>query len=482
MYELLVLFMLIQPQSMAHPCGGTPTYPESQIFFPTIHERPVSFSPPPTCPPKVAISQRRKSTSFLEAQTHHFQPLLRTVGQNLLPPGGSPTNWTPEAVVMLGTAASRVTGEPCEIQVQPMFEPTQVYSDYRPGLVLPEEAHYFIPQEAVYLAGVQYQAQVAEQFEGIPYNSPVLSSPMRQTPEQKPGQGGPTSSSVFEFPSGQAFMVGHLQNLRLDSGLSPGSPFSSISAPISTDATGLKFHPVFVPHSAPAVLTHNNESRSNCVFEFHARTPCSSSGEGGGGVLPQRIYRNRQVAVDLNQEEPPPQSTGLHGRLQPVTEEQHDFQAPELTVSVVEPTGQSWPIGSPEYSSDSSQITSSDPSDFQSPPPTGGAAASFGSDVSLPFIRLPQTVLQESPLFFCFPQGATSPQVLSASFSSGGSALHPQVIGKLPRFFYTTLLCTIAFKFSIPPFHSRGILFNFIMEFLHWEGGDFKLLVFKSKI
>ncbi|XP_060162526.1 serine/threonine-protein kinase WNK1 isoform X9 [Globicephala melas] len=418
------------PQSMAHPCGGTPTYPESQIFFPTIHERPVSFSPPPTCPPKVAISQRRKSTSFLEAQTHHFQPLLRTVGQNLLPPGGSPTNWTPEAVVMLGTAASRVTGEPCEIQVQPMFEPTQVYSDYRPGLVLPEEAHYFIPQEAVYLAGVQYQTQVAEQFEGIPYNSPVLSSPMRQTPEQKPGQGGPTSSSVFEFPSGQAFVVGHLQNLRLDSGLSPGSPLSSISAPISTDATGLKFHPVFFPHSAPAVLTHNNESRSNCVFEFHARTPCSSSGEGGGGVLPQRIYRNRQVAVDLNQEEPPPQSTGLHGRLQPVTEEQHDFQAPELTVSVVEPTGQSWPIGSPEYSSDSSQITSSDPSDFQSPPPTGGAAASFGSDVSLPFIRLPQTVLQESPLFFCFPQGATSPQVLSASFSSGGSALHPQAQGQ----------------------------------------------------
>ncbi|XP_066864601.1 serine/threonine-protein kinase WNK1 isoform X24 [Kogia breviceps] len=418
------------PQSMAHPRGGTPTYPESQIFFPTIHERPVSFSPPPTCPPKVAISQRRKSTSFLEAQTHHLQPLLRTVGQNLLPPGGSPTNWTPEAVVMLGTAASRVTGEPCEIQVQPMFEPTQVYSDCRPGLVLPEEAHYFIPQEAVYLAGVQYQAQVAEQFEGIPYNSPVLSSPMRQTPEQKPGQGGPTSSSVFEFPSGQAFMVGHLQNLRLDSGLSPGSPLSSISAPISTDATGLKFHPVFVPHSAPAVLTHNNASRSNCVFEFHAHTPSSSSGEGGGGVLPRRIYRNRQVAVDLNQEEPPPQSTGLHSRLQPVTEEQHDFQALELTVSVVEPTGQSWPIGSPEYSSDSSQITSSDPSDFQSPPPTGGAAAPFGSDVSLPFVRLPQTVLEESPLFFCFPQGATSPQVLSASFSSGGSALHPQAQGQ----------------------------------------------------
>ncbi|XP_023038752.1 serine/threonine-protein kinase WNK1 isoform X12 [Piliocolobus tephrosceles] len=417
------------PQSMAHPCGGTPTYPESQIFFPTIHERPVSFSPPPTCPPKVAISQRRKSTSFLEAQTHHFQPLLKTVGQSLLPPGGSPTNWTPEAVVMLGTTASRVTGESCEIQVHPMFEPSQVYSDYRPGLVLPEEAHYFIPQEAVYLAGVHYQARVAEQYEGIPYNSSVLSSPMKQIPEQKPVQGGPTSSSVFEFPSGQAFLVGHLQNLRLDSGLSPGSPLSSISAPISTDATRLKFHPVFVPHSAPAVLTHNNESRSNCVFEFHVHTPSSSSGEGGG-ILPQRVYRNRQVAVDLNQEELPPQTVGLHGYLQPVTEEKHNYHAPELTVSVVEPIGQNWPIGSPEYSSDSSQITSSDPSDFQSPPPTGGAAASFGSDVSLPFIHLPQTVLQESPLFFCFPQGTTSQQVLTASFSSGGSALHPQAQGQ----------------------------------------------------
>nr|XP_012603780.1 serine/threonine-protein kinase WNK1 isoform X9 [Microcebus murinus] len=417
------------PQSMAHPFGGTPTYPESQIFFPTIHERPVSFSPPPTCLPKVAISQRRKSTSFLEAQTHHFQPLLRTVGQNLLPPGGSPTNWTPEAVVMLGTTASRVTTEPCEIQVHPMFETTQVYNDYRPGLILPEEGHYFIPQEAVYVAGVHYQARVADQYEGIPYNSQVPSSPMKQTPEPKPVQGGPASSSVFELPSGQAFLVGHLQNLRSDSGLSPGSPLSSISAPISIDATCLKFHPVLVPHSAPAVLTHSNESRSSSVFEFHVQTPSSSSGEGGG-ILPQRAYRNRQVAVDLNLEELPPQSVGLHGHLQPVTEEQHNYHAPELTVSVVEPFGQNWPIGSPEYSSDSSQITSSDPSDFQSPPPTGGAAASLGSDVSLPFIRLPQTVLQESPLFFCFPQGTTSQQVLTASFSSGGSALQPQAQGQ----------------------------------------------------
>ncbi|KAM4819812.1 serine/threonine-protein kinase WNK1 [Thomomys bottae] len=416
------------PQSMAHPCGGTPTYPESQILFPTIHERPVSFSPPPTCPPKVAISQRRKSTSFLEAQTRHFQPLLRTAGQTLLPPGGSPPHWTPEAVVMLGTAASRVPGELCELQVLPAFEPPPVYSDPRPGLVLPEDAHYFIPQDTVYLAGVHYQAQVAELYEGISYSSPVLSTSTKQTPEQKPVQGGPAPSSVLEFPPGQAFLVGHLQSLRLESALSSASPLSSTSAPTSSDAACLKFHPVFIPHSAPAVLTQSSEGRSSCVFEFH--TQAASSLSEGGGILPQRVYQDFQVAVDSGQEEGSSQSVGLHSHWQPVTE-QRSHRVPELTISVEEPSGQNWLIGSPEYSSDSSQITSSDPSDFQSPPPTGGTAAHPGSDVSLSFIRLtPQTAFQEPPLFFCFPQGATSQQVFPASVSSGGSAPHPQAQGQ----------------------------------------------------
>ncbi|KAM7115576.1 serine/threonine-protein kinase WNK1 isoform 11-T11 [Molossus nigricans] len=401
------------PQSMVHPCGGTPTYPESQIFFPTIHERPVSFSPPPTCPPKVAISQRRKSTSFLEAQTHHFQPLLRTVGHNLLPPGGSPTNWTPEAVVMLGTTASRITGEPCEIQVNPMVEPPQVYSDCRPGLVLPEEAHYFVPQEALYLAGVQYQAQVAEQYEGIPYNSPILSSPMKQIPEQKPVQGGPSSSSVFEFPSGQAFLVGHLQNLRLDSGLSPGSPLSSISAPISTDATRLKFHPVFVPHSAPAVLTHNNESRSNCVFEFHVHAPSSSTGEGGG-VLSQRAYRTRQVAVDLNQEELPPQSVGLHGRLQPVTEEQRTTSQQVLSAS---------------YSSGGSALHPQAQGQSQGQP-TSSSVTGISSSQPIQHTQQQQGIQQTAPpqqtVQYSLPQTSTSSEATTAQPVSQPQA--PQVL------------------------------------------------------
>uniref|UniRef100_A0A7N4PI27 non-specific serine/threonine protein kinase n=1 Tax=Sarcophilus harrisii TaxID=9305 RepID=A0A7N4PI27_SARHA len=413
------------PQSMVHPCGGTPTFSEPQIFFPTIHERPVSFSPPPTCPPKVAVSQRRKSTSFLESQTRHCQPLLRTLGQNLHPTSGSPTNWTTEAVVMLGTTATRVTGEPHEVQVHPMFEPTQIYNDYRPGLAPPEEAHYMMPQETVYLAGVHYQPQGVEHCDGVTYNSPVLSNPTKLTPEQKLIQNVPSSSSVFEFPAGQAFLVGHLQSLRLDSGIGPASPLSSVSAPISADATCLKFHPIFVPHSAPAVLTHSNESRTGCVFEFHVHTPSSSSGEGSD-TLSQRVYRSLQGTLDFNQEGPSPQPIGLHSRLQPVTEEQCNYQGPELTVPTVEPNRQNWPVGSPEYSSDSSQLTSSDTGDFQSPPPTGGLSAPFGSDFPLPYIHLPQTVLQESPFFFCFSQGTTAQQALSASLSSGGSTLYPQ--------------------------------------------------------
>ncbi|XP_074050811.1 serine/threonine-protein kinase WNK1 isoform X10 [Macrotis lagotis] len=413
------------PQSIVHPCGGTPTFSEPQIFFPSIHERPVSFSPPPTCPPKVAISQRRKSTSFLESQTRQCQPLLRTLGQNLRSASNSPINWTTEAVLMLGTTTTRVTGEPHEVQVHPVFEPTQIYSDCRPGLAPPEEAHYLMPQETIYLAGIPYHPQGVEHHDGIVYNSPVLSNIAQQIPEQKLIQNVPPSSSVFEFPPGQAFLVGHLQNLRLDSGIGTASTLSSVSAPISADATCLKFHPVFVPHSAPAVLTHSNEGRTGCVFEFHVHTPSSSSGEGKD-ALSQRFYRGLQGTIDLNQEVLPPQPTGLHGRLQPVTEEQSKFHGPELTVPTMEPSRQNWPIGSPEYSSDSSQFTSSDTGDFQSPPPIGGTSASFGSDFSLPYIHLPQTVLQESPLLLCFPQGATTQQALSASFSSGGSTLYAQ--------------------------------------------------------
>ncbi|XP_075562009.1 serine/threonine-protein kinase WNK1 isoform X2 [Pelecanus crispus] len=410
------------PAAPQHPRGGTPTFPDSQIFFPTVHERPVSFSPPPVCPPKVAVAQRRKSTSFLEAQTCHFQPLLKT-GQSLVPPGGSPTNWTPEAFLMLGTAAQRVAGEPLHVQVNPVFEPAPVHSDYRSGPTPPEDAHYRMHPEAVYLVGMHYPSQVLEQYDQVAYNSRATEQHLKQVSESNHGQGGPPQSSVFDFQSGQTYLARHVQNLRLDSGMGPLSPLSSVSAPLSADPAQMTFHQVFVPRSAPAVLSHSGDGRASCVFEFHVHTPTSAPAEGA--VLPQRVYRSRRGSMETSQEESA-QGIGSHGRLQPVTEEQCNYLGPELAGPRGGSARRSWPEGSPEYSSDSSQLTSSDTGDFQSPPPTGGSSSAFGSDFSLPIVQLPQKVLQESQLFICFPQGASTQQALSTSLSSGPPALYPQ--------------------------------------------------------
>ncbi|XP_014114807.1 PREDICTED: serine/threonine-protein kinase WNK1 isoform X5 [Pseudopodoces humilis] len=418
MYELPVLFMSIQPQ---HPRGGTPPFPDSQIFFPTVHERPVSFSPPPVCPPKVAIAQRRKSTSFLEAQTCHFQPLLKT-GQSLVPPGGSPTNWTPEAFVMLGTAAQRVAGEPLHVQVNPVFEQAPVHSDYRSGPTPPEDAHYRMHPEAVYLVGMHYPSQVSEQFDQVAHNSHAAEQHLKQVSESNHGRGGPPQSSVFDFQSGQTFLARHIQNLRLDSGMGPLSPLCSVSAPLSAEPAQMTLQQVFVPHSAPAVLSHSADGRASCVFEFHVHAAGPAAAEG---ALPPRAYRSRRGSMESSQEESA-QGIGSHGRLQPVTEEHCSYLGAGLAAPRAGSARRSWPEGSPEYSSDSSQLTSSDTGDFQSPPPTGGSSSAFGSDFSLPIVQLPQKVLQESQLFICFPQGASTQQALSTSLSSGPPASYPQ--------------------------------------------------------
>ncbi|XP_038623664.1 serine/threonine-protein kinase WNK1 [Tachyglossus aculeatus] len=371
------------PQSVVLPYGVTSTPPDSQLGFPAIRERPVSFSPPPSCPPKVAISQRRKSTSFLEAQARHFPA---PAGPSLLLPPGP---WTPEAA-------------------EPPEAPALAYADRRLGPPTWEEAHYRLPQEAVYLTGLRFPAQVAELYETP---GPLGWGP----PDQSPALGGPPAGSVFEFPVGQAFLVGHLQSLRLEPGGSPGSPGPGGSAPPMADAARVKLHPVFVPHSAPAVLTHSGEGRTSCVFEFHVHPPAGAAPGDGGGAAAQRVYRSRWGSAELGQEEP----AGALGRLQPVTEEQQQQQGYPGR-----------PLGSPEYSSDSSQMTSSDTGDYQSPPPSGGPSAPFFPDCPVPYIHLPPALLQESPLFVCFPQGATAQQALSSSFpSAGGSAFYPQVTG-----------------------------------------------------
>uniref|UniRef100_A0A3Q3JN38 Uncharacterized protein n=1 Tax=Monopterus albus TaxID=43700 RepID=A0A3Q3JN38_MONAL len=82
------------------------------VFFPSIPERPISFSPPPTGPPKAYNTQRRKSTSILEAHTRHFQATYTQYGGSLCPFSGMETVESPSLfMVKPGSAQRRVVGE-----------------------------------------------------------------------------------------------------------------------------------------------------------------------------------------------------------------------------------------------------------------------------------------------------------------------------------------------------------------------------------
>ncbi|XP_013918514.1 PREDICTED: serine/threonine-protein kinase WNK1 isoform X16 [Thamnophis sirtalis] len=406
------------PQSVMHRYGGTPAFLDSQVIFSTIHELPGSFSPPPTCPSGVSISQRRKSTSVLEAQTCHFQPLFKTT-QNLLLPGGSPTVWTPETATM-STTAHNSTRE--HIQANTVLNSTQTLNDYRPGQATSEDATNMLTQEALYLMGMHYQSQLPEHYETLSYNAQGTEPNLLQTPEPRIVQGGPLQNSAFEYQTGQTFLARQIQNLRLDSGMNPLLPASGISTPLSADTMQMNFHPVFVPHSAPAVLSHSGDGQTS-VFEFHVQTPSVTAGEST--TLSQCVYRNRHT--DFNQEEST-QRTLQPVRLQPVKEEQSNYMSSEFMMSRGSSVLQSWLDGSQGYSSDSSQLTSSDTGDFLSPPPTG-TSVSYATDLSFSASQMAQKILPDSQIFIHFPQGTSSEQAHSALVSRS-SAFYSQMQGQ----------------------------------------------------
>uniref|UniRef100_A0A670YBD7 non-specific serine/threonine protein kinase n=1 Tax=Pseudonaja textilis TaxID=8673 RepID=A0A670YBD7_PSETE len=401
------------PQSMMHRYGL-----DSQVIFSTVHERPGSFSPPPTCPLGVSISQRRKSTSILEAQTCHFQPLFKT-SQNLLLPGGSPTVWTPETLATMSTTAHNSTRE--HIQANTVLNLTQTLNDYRPGQAISEDATNTLTQEALYLVGMHYQSQLPEHCETLSYNAQGTELNLLQAPELRNVQGGPLQNSAFEYQTGQTFLARQIQNLRLDSGMNPLLPASDISTPLSADAIQMNFHPVFVPHSAPAILSHNGDGQTS-VFEFHVQTPSVTAGEST--TLSQCVYRNRHT--DFNQEEST-QRTLQSVRLQPVKEEQSNYMSSEFMMSRGSSVLQSWLESSPGYSSDSSQLISSDTSDFLSPPPSG-TSVSYATDLSFSASQMAEKkILPDSQVFIHFPQRTSSEQALSALFSARSSTFYSQV-------------------------------------------------------
>ncbi|XP_063785301.1 uncharacterized protein LOC134933780 [Pseudophryne corroboree] len=342
----------------------------------------MSFSPPPTFSSlKVATTQRRKSTSFLDSQARSGQPHLRAVGPSPLAPGLDAVNRRSDGMSVLGkpSVRSSETGHRHQSYDGAMFV------DGRPVTASDASAR---PVETVYLAGLPYSTQ-SDAFSTVA-GPGHMKDPMLV-------QLGP----VFDYQTGQSYIARPVQSLRLESGLNQPSPLGSMSAPVISDPH-IMLHQVFVPQSAPPVLTQGSEGHQGCVFEFHVH----SSGPEGAVYLPHRVYRARRGSAEL---EEAPHSSLLQSRLQTVTEEQCNHHGPEAVSHRCNGSDLS-----SEYSSDSSsQRHSSDPGDYLSPPPP------TGSDISVMYT---QALYQEPQVFFCFPQPGAAP------FSAQPAVYNQQVV------------------------------------------------------
>ncbi|XP_073506426.1 serine/threonine-protein kinase WNK1 isoform X2 [Phyllobates terribilis] len=275
------------PQPTAHP-----SRPDSSHYFPTIHERPISFSPPPTtASPMAASTQRRKSTSFLESQVrHHGQPPVRTLSPIPL---------------LDGTSAQRITNL--------RHDGAGAAGDSQNR-----------PAEAIYLASVPYNIQA----EG--YGTAAATG---QPKDPMMAQVG----SVYNYQTGQTYLTRPV--LRLETGAAQPSALGSMSAPVTAEPHVL-FHQVFMPQSAPPVLAQSTEGQASCVFEFHVH----SSGPDGAVYVPHRVYCARCGSGGMEEVS---YSTLLQNRLQTVTEEQNGPPGPDQRCPLI--------CNRAEYSSDSSQ-------------------------------------------------------------------------------------------------------------------------------
>ncbi|XP_053574807.1 serine/threonine-protein kinase WNK1 isoform X3 [Bombina bombina] len=353
------------PQSLMHP-----TIPDSPFFSPTIHERPMSYSPPPALQPqKISAAHRRKSTSFLESQSHHGPCQGKAVAQSPPVVGGDTLSWKAEGLAVLGKAFN---------------EELSLFSDGRQGTASSSEAHIRHMETA--------------QPANLPFNTQtdILSIPVGpgHMDEHKMTQ----LSSVYDYQTGQAFITQPLQNLRLQPGATLSTPLASMSAPVTSDPH-IMFHQVFLPQSAPPVLTQGSEGHPGCVFEFHVHTSSTTPCENAI-FLPHRVYRTRRGSIDSNPEEVS-HSLLVQSRLQTVTEEQGNHFGIESITTLAGVPKCTQLEGSPEYSSDSSQRNSSDLGDYVSPP----AAAVASTDLSMGYT---QKMLWDPHVIFCFPQPGTA--------------------------------------------------------------------------
>ncbi|XP_070405081.1 serine/threonine-protein kinase WNK1 isoform X7 [Nothobranchius furzeri] len=361
--------------------GGTggsiphPTHPEPPtIFFPPIPERPISFSPPPTGPPKGYNTQRRKSTSILEAHTRHFQPAYPRYGSNLHPLAGMDCAETPPLFMLnpsFAAAAQRLgAGEPLHLPGQ--SDPSLYgYKDMR--------AEH---EEAVRRLSLN-QAALLDHYEAMAYGGyPMTAHQLGQLSFHHQRQAAAAAAGLG-FDSGPppqpGFLHPHiLQRMSAHSPIPPSfTPMTAATGgSVSSSSEGC-YPPQHAssssfPISAPPVIA-DAPPPTGSVFEFHLAAAAAAAA-GDPSLLASRLYRARRSSMDLPLEDSSGTGSGGSGsysRLQPVTEELYAYVSPELPL----PPGNlllHHAVGtlkdkSPEPSSDS--LASSDAGEFQSPPP-----------------------------------------------------------------------------------------------------------------
>lgn len=432
------------------PHGGTggsiphPTLPEPPtIFFPSIPERPVSFSPPPAGPPTGYNTQRRKSTSILEAHTRHFQPAYPRYGSSLHPFYGVESIETSPLLMVnpgLAAAAQRLgAGE--NLHVPGQSDPSLYgYKDMR--------AEH---EEAVRRLSLN-QAALLDHFEALAYAGyPMTAHQLGQLSFHHQRQAAAAAAGLgFDPgpPPQPGFLHPHiLQQISAHSPIPPPltpmtpSTGGSISSSSSEGCYPLQHaSSSSFPSSAPPVIVDAPPSAGS-VFEYHLAAAAAAAA-GDPSLLASRLYRARRSSMDLPLEDSSGTGSGgsgLYSRLQPVTEELYAYISPELPLPpgnlLLHHTGIMVKDKSPEPSSDS--LASSDAGEFQSPPPhfDSSAAQSIPRSSSSAQYDSPGGVRHEDPqghppsVQNFFPPtpsseaphgGATSTQLASLVWCHGG--------------------------------------------------------------
>ncbi|XP_061570474.1 serine/threonine-protein kinase WNK1 isoform X3 [Cololabis saira] len=436
--------------SMPHPfsggassgAGGTgggiplPAFADPPtIFFPSIPERPVSFSPPPIGPPKAYNTQRRKSTSILEAHTRQFQPAYTRYGSSLHPFSGMEGAETPSLFMVnpgFAAAAQRLgVGEPLHLPGQ--SDPSLYgFKDMR--------AEH---EEAVRRLSLN-QAALLDHYEAMAYGAyPMTAHQLghltfhhqRQAAAASLGYDpGPPSQPGFLHPHMMQRMTAHSP---IPTTLPPMGPPAGGS--VSSSSSEGCYPPQHAssssfPISAPPVMAEAPPPAGS-VFDFHlAAAAAAAAAAGDPSILASRLYRARRSSMDLPLEDSSGTGSGGSGtytRLQPVTEELYAYISPELPLPpgslLLHHPGVTTKDRSPEPSSDS--LASSDTGEFQSPPPPPVIPA-FDSSEAQSIPRSSSTSHYDSPggVHHIDPQGHPPsvqmffPPTPSSEFPPGGTS------------------------------------------------------------